>query len=325
MLSVLDDASFSSCATAAARVGMDAVVEVRDERELTRALALGARIVGINNRDLETLEVDLGVTERLASLVPADRVILSESGIKGRGDVRRLAGLVDGFLVGSALMARCDLDTACRELVFGAVKICGITRVEDAAAAAGFGATFGGLVFAHGSPREVTPESAARIASASFLAWVGVFVDEAEECVAGVAERLGLAAVQLHGEETPAEVARLRGRLGGSCEVWKAHRVRGAVPAVEATGADRLLLDACVPGRLGGAGRRFDWALLDGRDLSRVIVAGGVDAGCVAEADARDPYAIDLSSSVEERPGIKCAARLERLFASLRARARCAP
>jgi indole-3-glycerol phosphate synthase/phosphoribosylanthranilate isomerase len=325
MLSVLDDAAFAACAAEAARLGLDAVVEVRDEAELARALALGARIVGINNRDLATLRVDLAVTERLAPLVPKDRVVLSESGIRGRGDVRRLAGRVDGFLVGSALMARRDLERACRELVYGAVKICGITRPEDAAAAAGAGAIFGGLVFAPGSPRALDPEAAARLAALPGLAWVGVFVDEAEERVASLAERLGLAAVQMHGAETPAYASRLRARLGPAREVWKAHRVRGAVPEVAATGADRLLLDGRGAGRRGGGGRRFDWALLDGRELSRVIVAGGVDAECAAAADARGPYAIDLSSAVEERPGIKSAARLDRLFASLRPPARSVP
>ena len=103
MLSLLDDDAARAMIAEARGFGMDALVEVHDEAEMRRALALGAPLIGINNRDLRDLSIDLATTERLAPLAP-DRILVSESGIAKRGDVSRLSPLVDGFLVGSSLM-----------------------------------------------------------------------------------------------------------------------------------------------------------------------------------------------------------------------------
>lgn len=86
--------------------GMEALVEVHDEGEIARALAAGARVIGINNRDLRTFVVDLDTTTRLRSLIPHDCIVVSESGIHTPDDVRRLAALqVDAMLVGESLVA----------------------------------------------------------------------------------------------------------------------------------------------------------------------------------------------------------------------------
>jgi indole-3-glycerol phosphate synthase len=98
-------------------LGMDPLVEVHDEAELERALAAGAEIIGVNNRDLRTFEVDLSTTERLARLVPAERLIVAESGIFSRDDIRRLAACgVQGVLIGEALVTAPDPGTKIREL-----------------------------------------------------------------------------------------------------------------------------------------------------------------------------------------------------------------
>ncbi len=98
-------------------LGMDALVEVHDEGEMRVALDAGADLVGVNNRDLRTFEVDLAVTERLAARVPEGVVLVAESGIRGRPDVERLKACgVDAVLVGETLMRQPDVEAAARQL-----------------------------------------------------------------------------------------------------------------------------------------------------------------------------------------------------------------
>ena len=321
MLSVLDDAAWRACAAAADALGMDALTEVHEEAELDRALTLGAPILGINNRDLRTMAVDLATTERLAPRIPAGRIVVAESGIGSRPDVARLAGCVNGFLVGTSLMRAADPGVAARELVFGRVKVCGITTPDDARLAWDAGAALGGLVFAAGSPRQVDEIAAVRIAGGSPLPLVGVFVNEVPARIALLAHRLGLAAVQLHGEEAPAEVVALRPRLPAGCEIWKAIGVREgiAIARVADTGADRILLDARRAGRHGGTGTAFDWSRLAAYpDRERAILAGGIAAENAAAASRIGCWAIDAASGTESAPGVKDPARMRRLFAALR-------
>jgi hypothetical protein len=135
---------------------MDAIVEVHDEKELERALALRRAIIGINNRDLKTLKTDLSVTERLAPLVPAGVLAIAESGIAARKDVDRLAPSVDAFLVGSALMAASDTGQAARALVHGRVKLCGLTNALRMCACRGHRRDPRRLHLRPGSARDVT-------------------------------------------------------------------------------------------------------------------------------------------------------------------------
>ncbi len=222
MLSVLGDREALECLRTARQLGMDCLVEVHDERELERALALpasDAAIIGINNRNLRTLEIDLATTVRLARRVPHDRILVAESGIQGRADVERLAPHVDAFLVGSSLMKRPDVGDAARELVTGRVKVCGLARWEEGAAVAAAGARFGGLDFSRGARRAVAREEA--VAIAATLPAVGLFAGQHPGFVAETARSLGLAAVQLGGGEDAAFVAEVRRGLPEACELWQ--------------------------------------------------------------------------------------------------------
>ena len=143
MLSLLDDQRAREIISEARQLNMDALVEVHDEGEMRRALDLGAPLIGINNRDLRDLSIDLATTERLAGLA-SGRILISESGIQSRQDVDRLSRHVDGFLIGSALMRANEPSKAARELIFGRVKLCGLSCGADVSAARP--ATFAGLV-----------------------------------------------------------------------------------------------------------------------------------------------------------------------------------
>ena len=178
------------------------------------------------------------------------------------------------------------------------VKICGITRAEDALAAVGAGASALGFNFYAASPRYLAPSAAAVIAAQvpSRVLKVGVFVNEAPESVAAIARQVKLDVVQLHGGEAPAGL-----------RYWRACRVNAdAVLDLEsAAGAEAILLDTAVPGLHGGTGRSFAWHLarIEGW---RVIVAGGLDADNVRDAirTAR-PWGVDACSRIESAPGRK--------------------
>ena len=117
---LLDDRQLVGLAAQAADLGLDVLLEVHDETEMERALTIEGAILGINNRDLRTFEVSLETTERLAGLVPAGRLLVSESGIRSRADVQRLAAVgVDAVLVGESLLVGADAQAAVRGLMGG--------------------------------------------------------------------------------------------------------------------------------------------------------------------------------------------------------------
>jgi indole-3-glycerol phosphate synthase/phosphoribosylanthranilate isomerase len=318
ILSVLDDAEAAAVIAEARRLRMDVLVEAHDEAEVRRAVALGAAIVGINNRDLKTLAVDLATTERLAGLVPKATLVVSESGIESPADVARLAPHADAFLVGSSLMRAADPAAAARLLAFGRVKICGLTSAEDAALAAAAGASFAGLIMVPGTPRAVTLAQAEAAADGLAIPRVGVFRNAAPRAVADAAQALGLAAVQLHGEEDAAHIAGLRTLLPETTEIWAAAAVGEGVPEPR-PGVDRTVYDSAVNGRSGGIGRAFDWSRLEGRPgLGEALLAGGLTPDNARLASRVGAWALDVSSGVEAAPGRKDPAKLAAFFEALR-------
>ena len=185
------------------------------------------------------------------------------------------------------------------------VKICGITRVEDAKAALDAGADAIGLVFAK-SPRQVSLKQAQKISRAvgPWMTVVGVFVNEKPNVIRRVTEGCGLTAVQLHGQESQQEIQALRG-----IKTIKAFRVenKGDLRGLARYNTDAFLFDAKAPGLYGGTGICFDWALLKGLRLRAPwILSGGLSVRNVREAlKTLSPYGVDVSSGVEKSPGIK--------------------
>jgi indole-3-glycerol phosphate synthase/phosphoribosylanthranilate isomerase len=319
MLSVLDDEEARAVIAEARLLDMDVLVEAHDEPELRRAIALGAPLIGINNRDLKTLEVDLAVTEKLAGLVPGDRLVVAESGIKDRADVARLAPHADAFLVGSSLMRSASPARAARALAFGRVKVCGVTNAEDASLAARSGANWVGMVMVPNTPRAVTLALAEAVADAAEGAGrVAVFRNEKMMAVADAARALGLGAVQLHGSEDAGYIRGLRSLLPDGVEIWATGAVGDSVPEPR-LGADRTLFDTSVGGRSGGTGIAFDWARISGRgELGDALLAGGLRPENAAEAARVGAYGLDVCSGVEAAPGRKDPARVGAFFAALR-------
>jgi phosphoribosylanthranilate isomerase len=205
------------------------------------------------------------------------------------------------------------------------VKICGLTRAEDARAAEAAGATYGGVILARGGPRSLEPAAAAAVLEGTGLRRVGVFVNEDPDAMLRSADLIGLQIMQLHGEESPERVDELRRSSGR--EVWKAIRPRGGEEfalALEAYAevVDGLLLDGWSPSARGGTGARFPWAEIAAfRDRVpegvRLIAAGGLTPENVAEAVAvLRPAVVDVSSGVEVAPGIKQHSLIERFAAA---------
>ena len=316
MLSVLNDEQYRQLAAVAKSLNMGILTEAISEEEINRAIALGAEVIGINNRDLRDLKIDLNRTRELAPLVPKDRVVICESGIYHHAQVKELAHYANGFLVGSSLMEETDLDMACRKLILGQNKVCGLTRAEDAKASYAAGAVFGGLIFVEGSPRHVSVAQARAITEAAPLNFVGVFRNESKEMIQSLVETLQLSAVQLHGDETESYIKKLRSLIPG-CQIWKAVAVTDVLPDLNFT-ADRLLLDSKVGNQSGGTGHVFDWSLLADLPKEKMMLAGGINPENIPEAIKVGCLGVDLNSGVESAPGIKDADKIQRAFVALR-------
>lgn len=191
------------------------------------------------------------------------------------------------------------------------VKICGITRVEDALAAVQHGCDAIGLVFYAKSPRNVSPQQAAEIVARlpAFVTAVGLFVDAAPAEIKAVLAAVRLDLLQFHGDETPQQCRQY------GLPYMKAIRVKADTNllqyAAEYSDAQALLLDAYAEGVAGGSGQVFDWSLIPGNLPVPIVLAGGLNAGNVGAAIQQvRPYAVDVSGGVEVTKGIKDADKI---------------
>jgi indole-3-glycerol phosphate synthase len=270
LLRDLDDRRAAGMLAHVEELGLDALVEAHDASELARAVELGAKVIGINARDLGTFEVDRRAAVELVASAPRDRVIVAESGVGARahGAEAELAG-ADAILVGSALMRARDPAAKLRELVARPlVKICGLTREQDVAAAAEAGADLAGFILARETPRRAPSVLAVPDTMLSVAVYVG--------------ER----------GDAPSDLAQLYARESG-------HRARDGV---------LFRGDAEVARVVDRTWEREDPEHIDRARAAegRIVLAGGLTAENVGEAiEAVRPWAVDASSSLELAPGIK--------------------
>jgi len=198
------------------------------------------------------------------------------------------------------------------------VKICGITRLADAEAAVGLGASAIGFVFWPASPRAIDPYRARDIASRlrPFVTPVGVFVNQPATYINAVASLVGLGAVQLHGDEEPAFAATIRRPVVKAVTAATDQQVVSRWPSHV-----MLLVDAHDPARRGGTGRTADWTVAGELARTRpILLAGGLTPENIGRAVAQSrPFGVDVSSGVESAPGVKDHGLLAALFSELRA------
>ena len=336
---ILDDTRLRGLRELAESLGMTALVEVHGHAELTRALGSGARVVGINNRDLADFSTSLETTFALLPAIPEHCVIVSESGIQTPADVARLGSEgVHAVLVGEALLRHEDPAVPARELAGRPrrertgpdvrVKICGLMRTEDARHAARAGADYLGAILTEGFGRSVPAALAREFNQPGGPPLVAVFVDEPTGELVTKASQAGASVLQLHGEESPAVVDDLRRE--GSWDLWKAVRPRSAEELLRAADGyaervDALLVDGWHENIPGGGGVRFRWEVLEeirGQLPSglALVIAGGLTPDTVAEAVARlTPDVVDVSSGVESVPRQKDPAKIEAFVRAARA------
>ncbi|MCY1280179.1 N-(5'-phosphoribosyl)anthranilate isomerase [compost metagenome] len=200
------------------------------------------------------------------------------------------------------------------------IKICGITRIEDALAAVAAGADAIGLVFYARSPRAVTPAQAKAIVAAlpPFVTSVGLFVDMPRAELQQLLAEVPLDLLQFHGDETPEDCA------GHGRPFIKALRVKPGDDVAAAIArypeAAGILLDTYVPGTPGGTGEAFDWSLVPRDAAKPVVLAGGLTPENVGDAVRQvRPYAVDVSGGVEASKGIKDAAKIKAFIQRARA------
>lgn len=198
------------------------------------------------------------------------------------------------------------------------IKICGITNLDDALAAAEYGADALGFIFYKKSPRYIKPEKAAEIISQlpPFITPVGLFVNEREEKIREVQQHTCIQTIQLHGDETPDFCSRFGERVIKAFQVKDKESIKHL--AQYHVGA--FLLDSYRDGQRGGTGTTFDWHLaVVAKTFGRIILAGGLTPDNAAEAvKLVQPYAVDIASGVEREPGIKDHSKIKKFITEVR-------
>lgn len=303
-------------------LGLSSLVEAHDEHEVQMAIDCGARIIGVNNRNLKDFTVDVQNSVRLRNLVQDDVIFVSESGLETPEDIQVLRDNNIGVALMGETFMRSPNKVEKLAYLYGPtyytpkIKICGISKVETILAIVDAKPDYMGLVFAP-SKRQVTVDQAktlveelhkqytkrynngAEQSNNDEIKTVGVFVNETLDNLVSIATEANLDVVQLHGDEDEAFIQSLKERT--NVEVWKAVQIRSAADA-EAwidSSADMLLFDAYHKDERGGTGEVFDWSCLD--EFERpFMLAGGIDSTNVARAIRRvRPYGIDISSGIE--------------------------
>lgn len=315
MLSVLDDEQYLACKAQAMALNMDVLTEIYSKEELQRAKNLEANIYVINHRDLNNFELDMNRIFSLLPDLPNNAFIIAASGINSHQQIQLLQDHVHGFLIGSALSKSPHVEKTMRELLFGNIKICGLTRITDAIQAYASGATLGGLIFAENSARKISLGTAYSIVSCAPLNYVGVFVQQPIPYIVELTQKLQLFAVQLHGGESVEYIASLRQALPPQCQIWFAIAGNHSLPEKLPSFVDKLVIDNITQDKPGGSGKFFDWKKIANHPLlQHSLLAGGIDLLNIQLAKKMGTWGLDINSGIELSPGIKDHAKIRKIL-----------
>lgn len=317
MLSVVDDDTYRELSELAHSLGMGVLTETSNEAEFERALALEAKIIGVNNRNLHDLSIDMNrivhLVQKYQDRIPKETRLISESGIYNHKQVQEIKPFAHGFLIGSSLMGNPDLNNAVRAVVYGENKVCGLTRPQDVQAVYQNGALYGGLIFAEKSPRALSLRQAQELVVQAPLRFVGVFQDQAVGFVEKIAKQLELFAVQLHGSEDEAYIAELAEAFDGKIQIWKAISMNAQTQFQQNPLVQRYVLDS----KQGGSGEVFDWSLIPDEIKTKALLAGGIGLNNIDQALKQGCLGVDLNSGVESAKGVKDTGKIKQVFAQI--------
>ncbi|MBN2280858.1 MAG: bifunctional indole-3-glycerol-phosphate synthase TrpC/phosphoribosylanthranilate isomerase TrpF [Candidatus Marinimicrobia bacterium] len=301
---------------------MDCLVEVHNEDEIVKLPSI-VDIAGINNRNLKDFTISLDTTKKLSEkLRKKSNIIVTESGINTRNDVKKIIDFADAILVGTSLMLNENPSARIASLFKPDIKICGITQLKDAIYCGENGVDYLGFIFSQKSKRYTDPRVSAAISTEikdlfPQVKLVGVFVNEDPKRVLDIMNRCQLDLAQLHGDETESFYYNFQDR------VIKVFRIENQLDQIKINQinncqAKYVLMDTYSPNVYGGTGQSFNWKNIEKIKHRNLFVAGGINSENYTDILGYKPDVLDISSGVENSPGIKDYKKIDQILKGLK-------
>lgn len=309
ILEVLDDEAYIELAKVAHHLGMGVLTEVCHEEQAKRARDLEAKIIGVNNRNLEDFSIDLNRVDKLAPIFDLSKtVLISESGIYNHLQIKEKKGVVDGFLIGSSVMQEDNIKNEIQALVFGKNKLCGVMNQEIVDCAQENGFYYIGYNFVPSSKRFITIDLASTLQTN--IKTVGVFQNASIPYILKHTQLLKLDAVQLHGDEDNEFIENLKDSLASDTKIFKAIII-DQINDNYSKLIDLFIIDSKNKTGFGGTGEVFDWSKITGIPKNKILIAGGIGIDNLPKAMAQECLGLDLNSKLEDEKGNKSIALIK--------------
>ena len=315
MLSLLENDTYLSLYSYAKSLNLDVLTEVDNQEQARFAKEHNIDIVGINNRNLRTLDIDINNAKELSKIFDSNTIVVSESGINEHSDLFYLKE-ISCFLIGSSLTKSDDIVFKANSMLYGTNKICGITTKEALNAAIDVHASIAGFIFFEKSVRNISVEKAVEFEDSARgkIRFAGVFVNESLDTVELIAQKAGLDYVQLHGCEDLEYITNLKNRLPNT-KIIKALNIESSDDFSKIDyyndSCEYIILDSKAP----GSGSSFDWnSIPDCVNKNKILLSGGIGIDNVEKALSFGFAGLDLNSKLEETKGIKSVTKILNTF-----------